>query len=63
MELNQISQFFVKNIELFSNKFLKQEDIFIFIHIVEPINISTKSSSYLPFISCWQTLKAVFIIM
>jgi hypothetical protein len=63
MKSSEIAEFLVDNIELFSDEFFKHEDIFVFVNVVQTIDIGTKSSSHLPSVSCSQTLQTVSIRM
>ena len=48
MKSSQITEFLVDDIELFSDEFFKHEDVFVFINVVESIDIGPKRSPHLP---------------
>lgn len=52
MQNNKIVKLSINYVKLFSNKFLKQENIFLFVYIIKTIYIRTKCSPNLPSVSC-----------
>ena len=63
MKLNQISQLFIENLELFANELLKQEDIPVLVNIVEPVNVGSDGSTQLPSVSSFEILEAGAVCM
>lgn len=56
MQLNEITEFLVNNFELFSDKFLKKENVSVFVHIIKSVDVSSDGSSKLPSVGWFKTL-------
>jgi hypothetical protein len=48
MEFNKITEFFVDDFELFSDEFLKEENVSVFIDVIKSVNVGSDGSSELP---------------
>jgi len=51
MEFNKITEFFVDDFELFSDEFLKEENVSVFIDVIKSVNVGSDGSSELPSVS------------
>ena len=56
VKFDQIRQLFIKDLKLFSNEFLKQENIPIFVDVIQPVNVGSDGSSQLPSVGSLEVL-------
>lgn len=61
MELYQIAEFLVDDFELLPDELLKQEDVPIFVDVIQSVDVRPDSSSELPPVCRLETLQAVWI--
>ena len=63
MEFNQVTKFGVDDIELLPDEFLKQEQIFLLVHIVETVHVGSESTTDLPSVGVLQAFQTIWVLM
>lgn len=63
VQADKIIQLCVYDIELFSNEFFEKENIFLFIYIVQTIDVRTQGSTNLPSVGASQGFQTISVWM